>query len=336
MFFSPTDESVEFKLLLWSLTILMSNMQNQNLAVESAALPYASAPALTLSPEREKAIRVIKVLLFSASIVPAMVSGAISYHQGYFDGVSFVLLMLGLFIGQAGGDYLYYYGTHFHTDQRDAHTKIFAGWRPFFADSLFKDEKTLHAGILCLILDALIGAYFTYKVGYEIIIFALLGGLVAIFFTPLMLRGYKEVVIFITFGPLSMMGVCYALHPTFDVVPLVMSLPIACFVTVVAYLKGARYEVREEAGQTFVIKLNRTVIKSLLIAGYLTLIVGVLLQLLPALTLLGLLSIPFALSVVKTLEGNRSEVHEYLWATVRSIAVLITFGVLASLGFLFS
>jgi 1,4-dihydroxy-2-naphthoate octaprenyltransferase len=296
-----------------------------------------SPPApVALSPERERAIRVIKVLLFSASIIPAMVTGAIAFHQGYFDALAFALVALGLFIGQAGGDYLYYYGTNFHTDQRDAHTKIFAGWRPFFADRLFKDEKTLLAGILCLAIDALIGAYFVFKIGYGILLFALLGGLVAIFFTPLMLRGYKEVVIFITFGPLSMMGAYYALNPTADMTTLAMSIPIACFVTVVAYLKGARYEIRQEAGNTFVIKLNNTVIKSLLIAGYASLILGVVFHVLPALTLLGLLSIPFAISVVRTVEANRSEVHEYLWATVRSIAVLISFGVLVSIGLIFS
>ncbi len=300
-----------------------------------SAVNVPPAP-VALSPERERAIRVIKVLLFSASIIPAMVTGAIAFHQGYFDALAFALVALGLFIGQAGGDYLYYYGTNFHTDQRDAHTKIFAGWRPFFADSLFKNEKTLLAGILCLAIDALIGGYFVFKIGYGILLFALLGGLVAIFFTPLMLRGYKEVVIFITFGPLSMMGAYYALNPTADMTTLAMSIPIACFVTVVAYLKGARYEVRQEAGNTFVIKLNNTVIKSLLIAGYASLMLAVVFQVLPVLTLLGLLSVPFAISVVKTVEANRSEVHEYLWATVRSIAVLISFGVLVSLALIFS
>lgn len=314
--------------------------ENSNAALVGAVLVGAKegdAPsAIAISPERKRAIRVIKVLLFSASIVPACVTGAILSHQGYFEWFSFSLVLLGLFIGQAGGDYLYYYGTNFHTDQRDAHTKIFAGWQPFFADNLFKGERTLMAGILCLLVDAAIGAYFTYKIGYAILLFALLGGLVAIFFTPLMLRGYKEVVIFITFGPLSMMGAYYALHPTVELLPLVASLPIACFVTVVAYLKGARYEIREEAGDAFVIKLNNTVIKALLLSGYAATIVGVLLQILPPLTLLGLLSIPFALSVVKTVEANRSEVHEYLWATVRSIAVLISFGAGMSVGFLLS
>lgn len=322
----------------------MSIIQSKESPLEVEALlgtedfpssPRWSQPA-TLSPEREQAIRVIKVLLFSASVIPAMVTGAIAFQQGYFDMVSFVLISLGLFIGQAGGDYLYYYGTNFHTDQRDAHTKIFAGWRPFFADNLFKDKKTLLAGALCLALDAAIGAYFIYKVGYEILLFALLGGLVAIFFTPLMLRGYKEVVIFITFGPLSMMGAYYALNPSFNLVPLVTSIPIACFVTVVAYLKGARYEIRKEAGNMFVVKLSSAVIKSLLIAGYVSLIAGVAFQVLPLPTLLGLLSAPFAISVVRAVESNRSEVHEYLWATVRSIAVLISFGILTSIGFLLS
>jgi 1,4-dihydroxy-2-naphthoate octaprenyltransferase len=285
-----------------------------------------------LSTQREKAIRVIKIALFSASIVPSAVAGAAGNYAGAFDWTTFALLTAGLFIGQLGGDYLYYYSTHFHTDTRDAHTKIFAGWRPFFADSLFKDRRTLIAGILCLVLDAALGLYFVQQAGVVVLWLALAGGLVAIFFTPMMLRGYKEPVIFVTFGPLSMMGVYYVLAGGFSWIPLLASIPVACFVTVVAYLKGARYELREHEGQQLVIKLNNTIIKSLFVLGYGVLVASVVAKMLPVYTLLALVSAPLAWSVVRTVEGNASEIHQYLWATVRSIAVLVLGGGLLALG----
>jgi 1,4-dihydroxy-2-naphthoate octaprenyltransferase len=136
----------------------------------------AADSTVTLVPDRERAIRSIKILLFSASILPALVGGAIAYAAGAWEPELFLLATLGLFIGQAGGDYVYYYGTHFHTDARDAHTKIFAGWRPLFTGSLLKPELTLHAGIACLFLDLGIASYFVYVRGTTILWFALAGG----------------------------------------------------------------------------------------------------------------------------------------------------------------
>jgi len=77
--------------------------------------------------EQSRYIRKIKYLLFSSSIIPAIIGGGLAYNSDSFLVLPFILVTLGLFIGQAGGDYLYYYFTHFHTDPRDSHTKIFAG-----------------------------------------------------------------------------------------------------------------------------------------------------------------------------------------------------------------
>lgn len=97
---------------------------------------------------------------------------------------------MGLCIGQAGADYLYYYFTHFHTDPRDAHTKIFAGWRPLLMGVCIKPEHTVYAGAACLAADLGIGVYFLTQLG------GMIAWLAAVFFTPLRLKGLKEPVIF--------------------------------------------------------------------------------------------------------------------------------------------
>ena len=158
-------------------------------------------------PRREKAIRVIKYMLFSATVAPVILGGALTFKSAYFNSFNFFIAAIGLIIGQAGGDYLYYFFTHNHTNAKDAHTKIFAGWRPFFTERLSGSKGTLYAGVACLLIDFAIGYYFYLQFGYEILLLALAGGLVAVFFTPLMLLGLKEVVVFITFGPLSLTGI---------------------------------------------------------------------------------------------------------------------------------
>ena len=81
-----------------------------------------------------KAIRFIKYLLFSASIIPCLVAGAMAHTAERYIVDWFLWVTFAIFIAQVGGDYLYYYFTHYHTDQRDAHTKIFAGWKPLFTE----------------------------------------------------------------------------------------------------------------------------------------------------------------------------------------------------------
>src|SRR5512133_1487940 len=203
-----------------------------------------------------KAIRFIKYLLFSASIIPCLVAGAMASRVGKVNGDWLFLVTLAIFIAQVGGDYLYYYFTHYHTDQRDAHTKIFAGWKPLFTGWLIKPEHTVFVGYFCLALALIIGSFFYIQLGNTILVLAAIGGAVAIFFTPLMLRGWKEPVIFVTFGPLVMLSVYYVLTRQIALAPVVASIPCAFLVTLVAYLKSARFDVQESEMGKVVLNVN--------------------------------------------------------------------------------
>lgn len=284
--------------------------------------------------QREKAIRVIKYLLFSATVAPALLGGALSFTADAFTLLNFFLAAAGLIIGQAGGDYLYYYFTNRHTNAKDAHTKIFAGWRPFFTGILPAKKGTLYAGFACLIIDLLIGYYFYLQYGYEILLLALAGGLVAIFFTPLMLIGLKEVVVFITFGPLSLTGIYFVLTGELSLTPVWASLPLAFLVTIVAYLKGAKFGLKVTEGKKMVIRLNRKLIFVLTLLTYLSIGVLVLLDIYPLLSLAGIGGLFFSISVLSVIRDESSEIHDYLWAVVRSIMALLVTTILISLGFL--
>ena len=294
---------------------------------------------MTQSPaqQRGSAIRVIKYALFSASIVPSFVGAALAYHYApeQFSLLYAILAGLGLFLGQMAGDYFYYYGTHFHSDARDAHTKIFAGWKPLYTDSFLGDRGTLWAGIACLVLDLAIAVFFTWQLGYEIMVLAAIGAGVAIFFTPLMLKGYKEPVIFFTFGPLVMAGIFYVLTQRFGWAPIVVSLPLGFLITVVAYLKGARYELVQEGDQELILKLNRQVIIALSIMAYVSLGVAVVLGFVPLWGLLGLLALPISYSVLSVIRKGTSEVSSYLWAVVRAILALMLVGAVLTTTFFY-
>lgn len=279
-----------------------------------------------------KAIRFIKYLLFSASIIPCLVAGAMAYHEGKFNRDWFLAVTFAIFIAQVGGDYLYYYFTHYHTDQRDAHTKIFAGWKPLFTDTWLKPEQTIFAGMACLLISLFFGLYFYVQLGNMVLILAAVGGAVAIFFTPLMLRGLKEPVIFVTFGPMIMLGVFYVLTQKISAAPVLASLPAAFLVTLVAYLKSARFEVQESQSGQVILNVSVTAIRWLAGLAYLSLIVLVIARILPTWSLAALVTLPFAYLVSKKI-GSQRRVQDYLWATVYSLIVYVVTGGLIALGF---
>jgi 1,4-dihydroxy-2-naphthoate octaprenyltransferase len=286
-----------------------------------------------MDSERGNAIRLIKVLLFSASIVPACLAGAMAYASGRFSWPLFLVLLAAMLLGQAGGDYLYYYLTDGHKDPRDAHTKIFAGWQPFFARVLGV-AGTLWAGVACLVFDLGIGIGIARFAGPRVLLFALAGGLIAVFFTPLMRRGFKEPVIFVAFGPLPVAATMYVMTGRIGLEPVVASLPLAFLVTLVAHLKGARYRVVGAEGKEIVVKLGRSLVAVLAVAAYGSLVAGVAFGLMPAWTLAGLATLPITASVVKAVHGRPNNIAEYLWATVRSIAALVGTGALMCAGYL--
>lgn len=156
----------------------------------------------TLPEERSRPIRLIKILLFSASIIPAILVYTLVRNDERFRFFTWILTLWGLFLGQAGADYLYYRFTDYHTDKRDAHTKIFAGWKPLFVGGLLRKEDSLLVGISCLLAALMVGIYFYLERGTAVLWLILAGGVVSVFFTPLMLRGLKEPVIFFDFRPL--------------------------------------------------------------------------------------------------------------------------------------
>lgn len=283
---------------------------------------------------RSKAILTIKFLLFTASIIPSILCGAIFSAHGVMRWPDYSLMFIGIFIAQLGGDYLYYYFTHFHTDLRDSHTKLFAGWKPFFASSWLAGKRTLYAGFSCLLLDALIGFYFIMTIGWPLALFILAGGAIALLFTPLMLIGLKEVTVFLAFGPLAMTGMGFAMTGTMQPEMVAASIPVGLWVAIVAHLKSAKVKSMDERTGVVTLSTSNIIVLLMAILSYVCLAGGVTFNYLPHWSLLGLLSIPFMVRVVTPLFATSSTITGYLKTVIISIFALSAGGLLMAAGYL--
>ena len=200
--------------------------------------------------------------------------------------------------------------------------------------SALEPQHSLPTGIFFLAIDAVIGLYFYSILGPTVFILAAAGGLIAIFFTPLMLKGFKEPVVFVTFGPLCVVSGVYVLTGEFLLPAFIASLPIGFLVTIVAYLKGAKFQVVRDGQNDVIMNLKRDIIYLLTILAYGSLMVFALLEQMPPWTFLGLLSMPVSLRVIRVIKDDKSNVPDYLWGVVKAIAALMICGIVISIGYI--
>jgi 1,4-dihydroxy-2-naphthoate octaprenyltransferase len=132
-----------------------------------------------------------------------------------------------------------------------------------------------------------------------------------------------------------MLGVDFVLTGQFRLEPILASLPVGFLVTLVAYLKGAHYRFREDSDNTIILNLKPATAAWLMALAYLTLAAGVLGGILETPVLLGLLTMPFAFPLVQKLKTYKT-IPDYLWATVYSLVIFISTGILMSIGLLIS
>lgn len=283
---------------------------------------------------RSKSVLTIKFMLFTASIIPSILSGAMFWKHGVMRWPDYLLMFLGIFIAQLAGDYLYYYFTNFHTDPRDTHTKLFAGWKPFFADSLLAGKRTLIAGFFCLAIDAGIGLYFVLNIGWQLAVFVAAGGAIALLFTPLMLIGLKEITVFMAFGPLAMSGMAFVM--TGGIVPetVAISIPVGLWVAIVAHLKSAKIKSMDEKSGMVTLSTSKAIVVSMAVLSCIALALGVILGYLPTLALLGFLSVVPMFFVLKTLFESSSTITNYLKAVIVSIIALVVGGLSMAVAYL--
>ncbi len=287
-----------------------------------------------IDPKRAKAISTIKALLFSASVISSLLAGAIAYRLGSFHPTNYAIMFFGVVLGQLSGDYLYYYFTNYHTNAKDTHTKLFAGWKPYFAETLIKGKQNLYAGLGILFVDLLIGLYFIFKAGLALAIFVASGGLIVLLFTPLMFYGLKEVVVFLAFGPLAMTGMIFVLTGKFSWETLIASIPVALWVTAVAHLKSGKIKKIDERAGTVSLTVSRNIITALLLLSYVSLGLGVAFAYIPVWSLLALLTLPLSINVVMDLGKPSNTIVSYLNSTIKTIFVLVCGGLLMSAGYL--
>lgn len=239
------------------------------------------------------------------SIVPGTLAGIMALNYKMWNGLYFWLALAGAVLAHSAGD--------FFDDYYDFKSNTLGHKEQQFHDSpLIHSQVTaaevLIAAIGCSAIAAGIGVFFLLKIGMPIIYIAVATGLIAVFYTAppvkLNFRGFGETALFFAFGPLLTLGIWTAVTGRLALEPALVGIPIGLLTMNVGHISNI-FDVPSDIVQnktTIAVRLgqkNAVILLGVTTAlAYLSIGVCVLLQLMPALSLLTYLTIPLAVSVL--------------------------------------
>jgi 1,4-dihydroxy-2-naphthoate octaprenyltransferase len=322
----------------------------------TAASSSGQAEWTTTSEKVKRWVQEVRVPFLTASAVPVALGGAIAFAAtGLFDWWLFALTLIAGISLQAGTNTANDYFDH--KSQNDEvnteYVRPFTGGSRVIQKGLMTPRAVLIESIVLHLVAIIIGLYLVWQVGPAILVLGAIGVFSSIFYTAppfkLVNRGFGEFFIGLNFGPLMTFGAYYVQTGTLSWVPIVASLPVALLIAAVLYINEyPDYSADKAVGKkTLVVRFGKEQAlrgyEALMFAPYAIILLGVAVALipggtaysgLPVFALLGLLTIPKALTATKAARNNYSDSILLIPAMASTIMAHLQTGLLLAAGFL--
>jgi 1,4-dihydroxy-2-naphthoate octaprenyltransferase len=251
---------------------------------------------------------IVRPFSFTASTVPVAAAAGLAALKGRFTS--------GLFLAALFGSVLLHVGTNVVNEIYDVRKGVDKITSPRASHALLKgrltEREAFVLALIAFVAAALVGVWLAIERGWPVIALGLAGLLGGWGYTapPLeyKFRALGLPLVFVLFGPLSVVGAYYVITGEFDPATLAVSAPVGLLVT--AILHGNEWrDISEDAragGVTFSIRAGRRIAHqgylALVVGAYLALGVAVLVKALPVESLLALLSLPLLVRVIRDSE----------------------------------
>ncbi len=293
---------------------------------------------------RAGAVReVVRPFAYTASVIPVAAGGAAAWAAGHFDAGLFLLALL-------GGVFLHS-GTNIVNEIYDVRQGIDTITSPRASHAILKgriSERGAYALALAFFgLATLVGLALIVVRGLPIVALGLLGLASGYFYTaPPFQYKYRALgvpLVFVLMGPVMTLGTYYAVAGSWSPVALVLSIPVGLLVA--AILHGNEWRDISEDTRAGIVTLSSRIGKEVAHYAYLGLILGAYMSLglavafglLPAATLLAILSLPLLAQVLRSAElGASGQARAIAMIDLQTARLHMTFGALLVLGVLAS
>ena len=293
----------------------------------------------------KKWIKGIRAPFFTASAIPVLVGTALAWNMtGKFSLYKFILVLVGVPLFNAGTNLANDYYDH-KTGNDDINTSLtpFSGGSRVIQNGLIPAKHILIGSFLFFGLGSVIGLYLNAITPGNLVLYLGIFGLLSGFLytaTPVLIgyRGVGELVVGLNLGTLTIIGSYFVQAHSVSWPVFWMSLPIGFLVAAILYINQfPDYEADKAVDKKhLVVRLGkRRAVYGyylLIAATYLVIAGSVLFRMVTPFALVSFLTLPLAVSAVRTLKSNYDKIAELIPAQAKTIQTHLFTGLLLTLG----
>lgn len=267
---------------------------------------------------------------------------AVAVYEGYFNGLHLILALIGSILAHVTVNVLNDYVDYVRGTDKLTQRTPFSGGSGLLPQELLKPQDALKLGVGALLVGLLISIYFISRYPILILLVAL-AALVVVAYTPVFTRIYiTELFPGLGFGPLLIIGAFITQLPPdaayISSQAIWASIPVGILVTNLLWVNEIPdYEADLKTGRRHGVillgKRKAAVFYVLfLFLAYLFIIIPVAMGILPALALLGLLTIPVAIKASQGALKNYDDTEKLIPALGQNVLVVLVTPVLMTIG----
>jgi 1,4-dihydroxy-2-naphthoate octaprenyltransferase len=290
-------------------------------------------------------INATRAPFLTATAVPALLGTAIAWKDGSLNPWLFLATFFGVILSHLGINVLNDYFDHVSgADEANLTPTPFSGGSRLIQRGLLSANNTLRLALGLSVMGGLLGFVLVAVVGWQILIFGLIGFAIGYVYTAppfrLAYRGFGEIAVGIGFGPVTVMGSYWVQTQQWSNEALLASIIVGLLITAVLYINEISDRIWDDrAGKRTVItrlSQDQSIRGYAMLVGsaYLVLIVGVVMMILPVPTLLGLATIPMAWSAYKILRRHHAYPYRLIPANGTTIFMHLLTGLLMFSGYI--
>ncbi len=264
------------------------------------------------------------------AVVLVMIGGGVAHDNGSFDFLIFSLCLLGAVLAHASVNIFNELSDHrTGIDSRTRRTPFSGGSGTLQAGLLTVRQVTV-AAWGTLLSAFIIGAYLTLVSGWLILVLAIIGGLVSVFYTSHVTRlALGELAAGICLGSLVVIGTYYAMTGQVSGEVILVSIPPGLLTALLLFLNEFPDLEADRAGgrRHLLILLGRkraaVVYVLSLAACYLFILLMALSGALPTVTLISLLTAPLAVKAARTTLKHHDDFEEMIPALGANVGIVL-------------
>ncbi len=288
-------------------------------------------------------LRALRAPFFVATATQTLAGAAVAWNEGTFHVGYFLLTVLGVVLANAGTNTANDYFDHLYgDDESNQELTPFSGGSRVIQEGSVSPRAMLSLSLLSYGLVVAIGLYLTWARGWGVLAFGLVGVTLSFLYNAKIAywgRGWGELVTGILTGPVIVCGAYYVQAQRVTPEIVWVSLPVGLLVSLILYVNEfPDYAADRAAGKrTIVVMLGRRRAVpgyiAIIVAVYLSILAGVLANLLPWPTLLAFLSLPLAYKGVQGIRRFYDEVPRLVPTCAITIQMHMVTALLFTLGY---